>query len=519
MYDLAGLELVTVVGLSVLLLTALAHRIRTPPSVLLFAGGIALSFLPPFADVTIRPEIVILIFLPVLLYWEARTTSLREIRSALPSVLSSAVLLVILTAAAVGAVGYAAGLPWPVAFVLGAVVAPTDATAVGSAATRLPHSQLSALRAESLINDGTALVVFAVAVSVATGSARFSPVGAVTDVVVSYAGGVLIGALIAPVAARARRLTGDRLLRNGVSVVTPFAAFLAAELLHVSGVVAVVVYGLTHARLSPRWVGARTRLQSHAFWGLVTFLLNGALFVLVGLQLRSAVDDLGPGRWRETLVLAVGVVGTVVAVRLVWFLGVPTLGVVVRRPSPVRLRTRVPTAWAGFRGGVSLAAALAIPATTVSGAPFPARAEIVVVTFAVIVATLVGQGLSLPVLLRWARFADDHRLADERTLAERKAAEAALDALPGEAARLGTHPEALDRVRAAHERALARAEGAADPPDGTGEAALELSLLAARRDAVLRLRDDGLVDDVVLLDVQGVLDREEARLRGILGPP
>lgn len=524
MYDVTGLELAVLVGTVVVALTMVGRRTGVSPPVLLLAGGAALSFVPAFADVGVAPEVVVLFFLPALLYWEARTTSLREIRSGLGGVLSSAVVLVLVTATAVAVVGHALGLPWPAAFVLGAVVAPTDATAVGAIAGRLPPRELTTLRAESLVNDGTALTLFAVATAVATGAEEFDAFGATASFVVSYLGGAAVGGLVALAAARIRRLADEPVLRNAVTAMMPFASFLLADLIEGSGVVAVVAYGLVHAQLSPRWIGARTRLQSQAFWSLTAFLLNGSLFVLVGLQLRGAITALPAGERASTAILGALVVVTILVARLLWFLG-PAL-VTVRRSArhPGRLRRRLPLAWAGFRGGVSLAAALAVPTMLLDGAPFPGREAIVVVTAGVIVVTLVLQGLTLPLVLRAARYADDPRPRDEQRLAERRAAEAALDALPAEAARLGAPSAVVERVRAEQEAVLAhddettRGHGEREPAGDDDraidqEVALRIALVDARRTAVVRLRDDRLVDDLVLMRVQAALDMEEARLR------
>lgn len=519
MYDIAGLELAVLVGAAVVALTMLGRRAGLSPPVLLLGGGVALSFLPGLAAVRVDPDVVVLFMLPALLFWEARTTSLREIRSELAGVLSSAVVLVLVTATAVAAVAHALGLSWSVAFVLGAVVAPTDAAAVGAVAGRLPPRELTALRAESLINDGTALTLFAVAVAVATGAEAFDPLGAAASFVLSYAGGVAVGWVVALVAARVRKLAGEPVLRNAVTAVMPFASFLLADLVGGSGVVAVVVYA--HARLSPRWIGARTRLQSQAFWSLTAFLLNGALFVLVGLQLRGALTALPAGDRFPTAILGILVVATVLGTRLVWFLAPAAVATARCAPTPGRFRRRLPLAWAGFRGGISLAAALAVPTVLMDGSTFPGREAIVVVTAGVIVVTLVVQGLTLPLVLRAARYSEDPRPRDEERLAERRAAEAALDALPAEASRLGTPSAVVERVRAEQEFALARTDKAGSAEDGPepdrhtadAEAALRLALLAARRGAVVRLRDDRLVDDLVLMRVQSALDMEEARLR------
>ena len=228
-----------------------------------------------------------------------------------------AVLLVLATAGVVAVVGHALGLSWPAAWVLGAVVAPTDATAVAAIARRMPRRQLTTLRAESLINDGTALVVFAIAVEVASGRGKFGLTDAAGQFLLSYGGGAVAGLLVAWVAGRARRYLHDPLLDNTVSVLTPFVAFLLAEEISASGVLAVVVCGLAMSQLLPAIIAAKTRMRARAFWQVSTFLLNGSLFVLVGLQLRRAIANLVSSSLAEAVVAALLVSAAVIGTRLV----------------------------------------------------------------------------------------------------------------------------------------------------------------------------------------------------------
>jgi Na+/H+ antiporter len=524
-----GLQVLVLVLAAVLVLTWLARRLRVAPPAVLLLGGVLLAFVPWMRGVLLSPGVVLLLFLPALLFSEALTTSLREIRANLRMVLLSSILLVLATAGAVAAVGHALGLSWPVAWVLGAVVAPTDATALAAVAGRMPRRMVTRLRAESLINDGTALVLFAVAVSVATGAQAFSWGNVLDSFANSYLGGTVVGLLVACLAFWARRISHDTLPENGIYVLTPFAAFLLAEQIHASGVLAVVVCGLALNHVSPHLGSSRSRLQSRGFWQLTTFLLNGALFVLVGLQLPDALRhltlssySLGQGL-RAALLVSAAVIGT----RLVWFNTVPYLvRALDRRPQQrarrIGARQRVPLAWAGFRGGVSLAAALAVPMTLVDGSRFPARDLIVIVAFGVILVTLLVQGLTLPAVLRWARLPDDGAEAREQRLAEQAAAAAGLVALPPAAARLGVPRAVADRVRAGHEDHL---HTLADPATAGHDAAaagqkghhhhdhrLRRALLPHKRAAIIRLRDSGAIDGIVLQRELARLDAEELRL-------
>lgn len=526
MQDAAVLEVLVLVGIAVIALTWVGRRTGVAPPVVLLVGGIGLAFVPWLEDVLLPPEAVLLIFLPALLYWECLNTSLREIRANLRVVLLNAILLVLATAGVVAVVGHALGLSWPVAWVLGGVLAPTDATAVAAVARGMPRRTITILRAESLINDGTALVVFAIAVEVATGEQEFGWGAATVTFGVSYLGGAAAGLLVAWLAMRARQFMREPLLENGISVVTPFAAFLLAEELHASGVVAVVVCGLTMSQTGPRVVSAQTRLQAIAFWQVTSFLLNGTLFVLVGLQLRGAVEGLESYSPAEAVLAALAVAAAVIGTRLVWTNTVPYLiRALDRRPQQrlrrVGARQRLPAAWAGFRGGISLAAALAVPLTLVDGSPFPGRDLIIVVTFGVILVTLVVQGLTLPAVLRWARLPEDGAEADEEQLAQRVATEAGLAALPSVAERLGVPQVVADRVHAdyeAHLHTLATSDPGTDTEDDGSSAEdeaygrLRAALLADKRAAVVRLRDERRIDDIVLRRVQARLDAEEVRL-------
>ncbi len=328
-----GLELVVVLGVAVLLGNALGDRFRIAPPIVLLAFGALLGFVPALREVDLPPEAVLLIFLPVLLYWESLTTSLREIRRDLRGIILMSTVLVIGTAGAVAAVAHELGLAWGPAWVLGAAVAPTDATAVGVLAKSLPRRNVTLLRAESLINDGTALVVFGLAVGITVGEEHFTVPHVTGLFALSYVGGAAAGALTAWLVIKARRVFDDPLLGNVAMILTPFTAYLLAELIEASGVLAAVVAGLIMSQAGPRVAGAAMRRQAEESWSLATFLLNGSLFVLVGLQAQSAVRSLHGSDLTQALI-AVGVVSAVVvarALRLQLHLPVPDPP---PRPSP-----------------------------------------------------------------------------------------------------------------------------------------------------------------------------------------
>jgi CPA1 family monovalent cation:H+ antiporter len=467
---------------------------------------------------------VLLLFLPALLYWESLTTSIREIRRNLRLIVLMSTGLVISTAAAVAAVAHAHGMPWGPAWVLGAAVAPTDATAVSVLARVLPRRLVTVLRAESLVNDGTALVIYGLAVAITVGQQRVDAAHVSWRFLLAYAGGAAAGLLTAWLTLRVRRLLDDPLLENVVSLLTPFTAFLLAELIHASGVLAVVVCGLTLSRIAPKVVRADTRQQVFAFWRLATFALNGALFVLVGLQLQTSVRDLTTMRLPRALATVAVISAVVIGVRFAWVFATSYLRRLLDRRAQQRLRemnarARVVAAVSGFRGAVSLAAALAVPEKLASGAPFPDRDKIVFVTSGVIVVTLVVQGLALPLVVRWARLPADTAVEEERHLAETVATEGALAAMDKIAAERGTDHRVVDRMRTEYEKHLGvlRAHGdEADPNPGRRAEAdfrsLRLGLLGHKRATVTRLRDEQHIDDTALRQIQAQLDAEEVRL-------
>jgi Na+/H+ antiporter len=521
-----GLELVVVLGLAVLLCAVAARRFRVAPPVLLLACGALLGFIPVLRRVHLPPEVVLLLFLPALLYWESLTTSLREIRSNLRVIVMLSTLLVIATAGAVAMVAHYLGLGWGPAWVLGAAVAPTDATAVGVLARALPRRTLTVLRAESLVNDGTALVIYALAVGITVGDEHLSLPHVGWLFVLAYGGGALAGMVTAWFAVRVRRHLHDPLQENVAIILTPFTAFLLAEAIHASGVLAVVVSGLIMSQAGPRVGQASSRQQMEAFWSLSVYLLNGSLFVLVGLELQAAVRGLGSGALTRGLIAVGAVSVAVIGMRFVWLFTTPYLIRILDRRPQQRLRrsgprARVLSGVTGFRGAVSLAAALAVPQTVSSGAPFPDRNIIIFVTAGVIVVTLVLQGLLLPGVVRWARLPRDTSVEQERHQAEIRATEEALAAIPRLADDLGTDPEVAGRVRREYEKHL-RVLRASDGPTEDERAlrydqqytALRLAGIARKRATVVRLRDERRIDDTVLRQVQARLDIEDVRLSG-----
>ncbi|WP_194916535.1 Na+/H+ antiporter [Catenulispora rubra] len=520
---MGDLELLVVVLAAVLLMTWTARTLRLSEPLMLLAGGVLLGLVPRFDHIHLPPDAILMLVLPALLYWESLTTSTREVRANFRSIALSATGLVLVTALAVAAVAHALGYAWPIAFVLGAVLAPTDASAVGASIGGMPRRIVTLLRTESLLNDGTAFVLLAVGLEALTTGDPFSVTHTTIRFAESYLGGIVIGALVALALIRVRRHLADRLLHSGLSVATPFLAYLPAAAIHVSGTLAVVVCGLVTSRIGPKVIGSGERIQATSFWEVTTFLLNGALFVLVGMQTPAAVRALTSVSLLQATAISAAVSVTVIAARAVWFYTVPVVvRLVDRRPrqreARIGARQRLPLAWAGIRGAISLAAALTIPATTADGKPVAQRDAIVFITVVVIVVTLVVVGPTLPAVVRQARFGDDATETDEEDLAVRHIAAVALAEMPALADRLQIPADATDRVARDLAR-LATARDATDEADGhtyrqeNALHSLQEAILSVKRAALIDLRRRRRIDDDVMRRVQNYLDLEEQGLR------
>jgi monovalent cation/hydrogen antiporter len=418
------------------------------------------------------------------------------------------------------------------AAVLGAVLSPTDAAAVAGLAKRLPRRTLTVLKAESIINDGTALVLFGVSVSVAVGGAPVGPMDLTVRFIVSYLGGIAAGLLVGGVVTLARQRLDAPQEEAALSLLTPFAAFLLANAVHCSGVVAVLVAALILAYASPRVIRARSRLVSFAFWDIATFLINGALWVFVGVQLPSAVRGVSrvDGGIHHAVAMAIAVTVVVIATRVLWAEGTTMLIRALDRREAQRARRidwrqRLVSTWAGFRGAVSLAAALAVPLSTRNGAPFPDRSLLIFVVSFVILTTVLVQGSTLPAVVRWAKIPEDAAHADELRLARCHGAQAALDALPVVAAELGVSEALQNRLHAEYKQHAALVRASDDGSTRSDAEAksdmirqVRLGVLEHKRRAITELRDQRRIDDTVLLELQASMDLEEARLLGPSGP-
>jgi Na+/H+ antiporter len=509
-----------------LILLSIAQFVRIPYPILLVLGGLALSFVPGMPQIELRPEIVLVAVLPVLLYGAAYFTSLRELRANVGPISALAIGLVLATMLAVAAVAHEAlGLGWATAFVLGALVSPTDPTAATSIAQRLglPRRLMAVIEGESLVNDGTALVAYRFAVvAVVTGS--FSLVHAGWSFVVHVVGGVAVGLVIGYAIRQLRRRLDNPPVEITVALLSGYFAYLPAQAIGVSGVLAAVTVGIYMGWHTPELTNAQTRLQGQAVWEIVFLLLYGLLFALVGLQLRGIVDGLtGRSTW-QLIGDAALIAGVVIAARIVWIVVTAVVPSAVsgwvRSHDPIPpWRWKAVLAWSGMRGAVSLAAALAIPLSTDAGSSFPERDLIVFLTFGVILGTLVLQGLTLPALIQVLGLEDDGLEAKEEAKARIHASEAALARLEELVDEDWVREDTAERMRGLYGFRRDRFSSRLDP-DGDGSVEdrsqnyqrLRRELLDAERGAVLELRRTGRIDDDVMRRVVRDLDLEDARL-------
>ncbi len=526
--DVAEIELICVLLMIVAALDVVARRIEVPYPVLLVLSGLGLSMIPFLPHVRFDPEIALLVFLPPLLYPAALFTSWRDFRRNIRAITLLAFGLVLMTTVSVALVAYALipDLPWPAALILGAIVSPPDAVAAAAVLQRMqiPRRIVAILEGESLVNDSIALVVYRFGIAaVVTGA--FSLTEAVLKLPVVACGGVLVGWAIGAGVHWLQRRLDDPPVQITISLLTPFAAYLPAEQLGLSGVLAVVTSGLYIGWRSPLMITARTRLEAFSFWRMIVFLLNGIIFILIGLQLPAVVSGLRTGSWTTLLFDAAAVSATVVLTRLLWVFSVAYLpGLFSRR---ARARSPYPAwqhvailAWSGMRGVVSLAAALALPLATAGGTPFPGRNEIIFLSFSVILVTLVFQGLTLPILIRALHIEDDGEFHREERIARKKANQAALAYVEKLADEPSHNAGRISRLREEYRERLAQLEYCdelAAEPDPTQLPAshfnrLVCQALQVERQTLVELRNQHHINDETLRLVQRDIDLAEARL-------
>ncbi|PZP26544.1 MAG: Na+/H+ antiporter [Kocuria rhizophila] len=529
------IEIALVSGIVLILGSILANKFGLiEPVVLIVAGILVALVLPVMWNLQLPSELVLSIFLPLLLFWEAANISKREVRKVLRGVVLNATLLVIVTAVAVGFAGQWMGLGLGTALLIGAAVAPTDATAVAAMGRGVDRQTMTQLRAESLINDGTALVVFALALELASGDEDITLAHASGSFAISLIGAIAAGLAVGWMISRIVSMTDDAMRSNVFTILAPFVAYFLAETVEASGVLAAVVTGLFMAQVGPRRYNAAARSLYFPFWGMTTYLINGILFVFVGIELPTIISGLSSaGLWQ-----AIGATFMIYAVMiLVRFLFGETvirfIRLIDRRPSQrlrrTNLRQRAVNTVAGFRGAISLAVAFSIPTTLGSG-PFPGRDIAMFITSGVVLLSLIVQGLLLPTVVRWfqanpgpnvnTESSNEH----EEQKALLKSTQDLIQALPSLAEENNISAKAMERVRSEYRmNASVWATELHENEDQESQARAQLHadehrlrVVAAQysRERMIELRDSGDINDESLMRLLRRIDLEELRITG-----
>jgi Na+/H+ antiporter len=515
--------------LFVVIFATLARKLQTPYPIVLVVAGLLLSFIPGIPRIPLNPDLIFLVVLPPLLYSAAWLTSWRDFKFNLVSILFLAFGLVGFTVlgVAVTAAHVFPGFDWRLGLVLGAVVATTDAIAATSIAKRvgLPQRIVDILEGESLVNDATGLLALEFAIAIVVEGK--TPTVAEGAVRLSYliAAGLIIGLVIGLIVEWFERRIDDGPIEIVVSILTPYAAYLAAESAHASGVLAVVACGLYLSRQSSEFFSATVRMQAWAVWDSLTFAINGLVFVLIGLQLPHVLAGIRGYSMLHLVLYGALFSAIVIILRLAWmfpgthvarFIRVRLLHQNYSMPSPKGIFV---VGWTGMRGVVALAAAIALPETLSSGAPFPQRNLIIFLTFNVILVTLVLQGLTLPPLIRALGVGGQAGPQDEEEEARRIITSTALNHLESARAKdLEDFAVVYDDLSRRYARRLTSMSKEQSDDDGLSNKQLARyrkilsDVLRLERKTALRLRNEGRINDEVLRKIEYELDLSETRL-------
>jgi Na+/H+ antiporter len=535
-----GLDLVLLLLAVVAAVTLLAQKVRIPYPILMVVAGLGIALIrsvPSFGldPVELDPDTVLTVFLPPILFSGAFFLSVRDLWRNIRPITLLAIGLVMTTtvAVAVVAVALVPELGWPMALALGAIVSPPDAIAATSIARRLnlPRRLVIIFEGESLVNDATALTVYRIAVAAAVGTGALNLGQATGSFLFIAIGGAIFGLVIGWGAAKLVGLIDDPPVEILVSLLTPFAAYIPAEQLGFSGVLAVVAAGLLVGYRAPHIMQSRARVLGASVWQMLIFVVNGLAFLLVGLQLPTVLDELQGYGAGQLLGLAAVICVTVIAVRLIWVYPATYLprwlipGLARRDPAPPA-RVVFILGWGGMRGALSLAAALALPLVTDSGEPLPGRGLVIFLAFSVILVTLIGQGMTLGPLIRRLGVVDDGSLAHEELHARAVATEAALRRLESLRAEVPGHLPLIDQLKESYEHRgehYVHDDTESVVIDDTGDELspeeveelehdeIRRAVITAERLAVLELRDRGEISDDTLRSIERDLDLDELR--------
>lgn len=513
---------IIVVFIAIIVLVTIANRINVAYPIVLVLGGMAIGFIPGVPTFQLPPELVLVVFLPPLLYWESVTAPTSEFRAGAVWIFQMAFGLVIVTTVAVAAVAHAIvpGMGWGVAFVLGAIVSSTDEVAFAAIADRLnvPRHIIGTIEGESLVNDATSLTLYAIGIAAVVG-ASFSLLHAVGSLILTVVESVAIGLAVAGLSAIAWRTLKDETLQATISVVLPFLSYLPAYYIGASGVLATVTAGLAVSRFSPIVLQPRARELLTGFWITVVFLLNAFIFTEVGIRFHAIVAALREYSPLALIAWGLAIGAVCVVVRIAWTFA---QGLIPATNEPEHVSGRADwshvalLSWTGMRGGVSLAAALAIPLETLAG-PFPFRDLLIFLTFAVLLVTLIGQGGTLPWMIRRLQIRDDGAAIREERLALMATARAGLDRLE-DLKREGRYsPDVLALHRRRLEARLAEFSSDGDRTRAAQITAMfrqaQNELIAAQRTKLIQLRRQGRIDNTVLRRLQRTFDLESVELQ------
>ena len=543
------LEVLIAVSMAILVGNILAHKIRVTPAIVLIFVGLIMGLIPSHQlhevqELGLPPHVILEIFLPIMLFWEARGTSWREMRKRLRGIILTGTLLVIVTAVAIAwLLVTITSIGWGPALIIGAALAPTDATAVATLNGKLPKSLISTLKGEALINDGTTLVVFALALEVAGGH-ELSAGRATGMFFYSFAAGILVGYLVGWACNKIRAHIENPMYFTAFMVTVPFIAFLLSESLEItegfkgSGVVAVVVAAIYMTYYGPETITPVNRFYGLPIWAFISFALNGALFILVGVQMpeiwrtmEETAQEHGY-QFYKGMIAIVAVWLASIAVRFLFLeVSVRIVRFLDRSENQKTLRTtfkgRMVSTAAGLRGGISLAVALSVPYDT------PLREYIIFVVAAVVMLSMVVQGLSLPAVIRWAKLPVDDSEEREIEMASRTALREAYKSLDDLAEELRISDEVRDALRSefTHYNKRINLDSDSEPtglyssmerrPDGSRapsileqDQALRIAILNRQREVLVEMRATGEIDMNVLHVIQERLDLEEVRVMG-----
>ena len=502
----------------------MARRIRVPYPILLTVGGVVLALIPGLPAVRLDPQLVFNLFLPPLIYPGAVWTSWRDFRVNLRPILLLAIGLVLFTMTTIAYLfHYLIGLPLAVGFVFGAIISPPDAVAALAITQtlRVPRKIIVVLEGESLVNDATSFISFRFAVAaVMTGA--FSLQQASLQFLLVATGGIGVGLAVGWLASEVQKRLDDPPVQTMFSLLTPYIAYFTGEKLHASGILAVVIAGMYYGWRAPRILSGRMRLQALPVWEMVIFILNGVLFMLIGLELPQVIHALAPSSAIRVSKLAILVVAGIVLVRFVWIFGSTYLPRLLsrtfRHENPAPWQHTALIAWTGMRGADSLAGALAIPFALPNGQPFPGRDLILLLTFCVIFGTLVLQGLTLSPLIRLLSVVDDRVTEREERLARLRANEAALARLETMESAKHARPEVVERLRSEYLDRIQQLRSAAPHEENVSRLfspdfeELAREALQTERDTVIKLRNEEVINDHALRRIQRDIDLAEARL-------